>query len=189
MGVVARLTIVACGLVMGILLSESLVRVLDVAPQVEALSSEIYRYSDNPKLGWEPVPLAERTASRQGINDLGYRDLNHSIAKPTDVLRITVIGDSIAQGTRIKSDAAIFPRVLETELRRRGLLIEVQNFGVQGYNTQQEVETLRTKGLEYSPDIVILSYCLNDRSFQAGAMPHTMTRQTLQQKAVGESKA
>src|SRR5215470_3389430 len=189
MGVVARLTIVTCSLAMGLLLSEGLVRLLDVAPQVETLSSEIYRYSANPKLGWEPVPLAERTASRKGINDLGYRDLNHSVAKPPGVLRIVVIGDSIAQGTRIKSDTAIFPRVLEAELRLKGVPAEVQNFGVQGYNTQQEVETLRTKGLAYSPDIVILSYCLNDRSFQAGAMPHTMTRHALQQRAVGESKA
>ena len=188
MVVVARLTIVVCSLAMGLLFAEGLVRFLDVAPQIEVMSSELYRHSDNPKLGWEPLPLAERTASRKGINDLGYRDLNHSIAKPRDVLRIIVIGDSIAQGTRIKDDTAIFPRVLESELRRRGVPTEVQNFGVQGYNTQQEVETLRTKGLAYSPDIVILAYCLNDRTFQAGGMPFAMARHTLQRRAVDDSK-
>jgi len=39
---------------------------------------------------------------------------------------------------------------------------EVFNMGVTGYQTVQEVETLRTKGLKYQPDIVILTVCLND---------------------------
>src|SRR5262245_23641819 len=189
MGAVARVTIVGCGLALGLLISEGLVRFLDVAPQIEVMSSELYRYSDNPKLGWEPLPLVERTVSRKGINDLGYRDVNHSLVKPAGVLRIIVIGDSSAQGTRIKDDRAIFPRVLEATLRAKGVPAEVQNFGVQGYNTQQEVETLRTKALLYSPDIVILAYCLNDRSFQAGAMPSAVARYALQSRAVDDSKA
>ena len=102
MRIVARVTIVACSLAMGLLISECLFRFVDIAPQIEVMSSQIYRYSDNPKIGWEPVPLAERTASKSGSNDLGYRDLNHPVSKSPGVLRIIVIGDSIAQGTRIK---------------------------------------------------------------------------------------
>src|SRR5262249_11792310 len=189
MGIVTRVTLVVCSVAMGLLLSECLIRVLDIAPQVEVMSSEIYRYSDNPRLGWEPIPLAERKVSKAGINDLGYRDLNHPLAKPPGVLRIVVIGDSIAQGTRIKDDNAIFPRLLEGELRSRGVPAEVQNFGVPGYNTQQEVETLITKGLAYLPDVVILSYCLNDRSFEAGRMPFAMATHTMRQRAVNDSKS
>jgi hypothetical protein len=37
------------------------------------------------------------------------------------------------------------------------------NFGVSGYNTRQEVETLKVRGLQYQPDIVVVAYCLNDR--------------------------
>jgi lysophospholipase L1-like esterase len=187
MDVAGRAIVVSCGLAIGLLVSEALVRLLDIAPQVEVMSDQAYRYSANPRLGWEPVPLAERRTLKGGINELGYRDLNHSVAKSPGVLRILVIGDSIAQGTRIKDDMAIFPRVLEAALRQKGVPAEVQNFGVQGYNTQQEVETLRTRGLAYSPDVVILSYCLNDRSFQAGAMPHAMTRTALQRQAVDAS--
>ena len=188
LGVVARVAMVACGLAMGLLVSESLLRFLDIAPQIEVMSSQQYRYSDNPKMGWEPVPLAARSASTAGFNDLGYRDVNHQVSKSPGVLRIVVIGDSIAQGTRIKDDNAIFPRMLEVSLRSKGVAAEVQNFGVPGYNTQQEVETLRTRGLAYSPDIVVLSYCLNDRSFEAGRMPHTMAMHALQKKAVDDSR-
>lgn len=188
MGIVARVTIVGCSLAMGVLISEWLFRFVDIAPQIEVMSSQKYRYSDNPKIGWEPLPLAERNIVEAGINDLGYRDLNHPVSKSPGVLRIIVIGDSIAQGAGIKDEKAIFPRLLEMNLRLKGVPAEVQNFGVAGYNTQQEVETLITKGLAYSPDIVILSYCLNDRSFEAGRMPYAMARNALQKKATDDSK-
>ena len=111
MRIVTRVTIVACSLAMGLLVSECLFRFVDIAPHIEVMSSQIYRYSDNPQIGWEPVPLAERKASNAGINDLGYRDLNHPMSKPPGVLRIIVIGDSIAQGTGIRDEEAIFPRL------------------------------------------------------------------------------
>jgi len=118
MDVGGRAIVVSCGLAIGLLVSEALVRLLDIAPQVEITSDQAYRYSANPRLGWEPVPLAERPTLKRGINELGYRDLNHSVAKSPGVLRILVIGDSIAQGTRIKDDMAIFPRLLEAALRQ-----------------------------------------------------------------------
>jgi lysophospholipase L1-like esterase len=62
----------------------------------------------------------------------------------------------------VAGDEEIFPVVLEGILRQRGKAVDVMNFGVSGYNTQQEVETLRDKGLVYRPDLVVLSYCLND---------------------------
>ena len=188
MSIVARVTMMGCGLAMGLLISECLFRFVDIAPQIEVMSSQIYRYSDNPRIGWEPIPLAERRISKAGINDLGYRDVNHPISKSPGVLRIIVIGDSIAQGTGIRDEKVIFPRLLETNLRLKGVPAEVQNFGVPGYNTQQEVETLMAKGLAYSPDIVILSYCLNDRSFEAGRMPGAMARSALQRRATDDSK-
>jgi lysophospholipase L1-like esterase len=46
----------------------------------------------------------------------------------------------------------------------------VLNFGVSGYNTQQEVEMLKAKGLRYDPDLVILAYCLNDRERNDGGI-------------------
>lgn len=34
--------------------------------------------------------------------------------------------------------------------------------GVEGYNSIQELEMLKTKGLKYNSDLVIIYYCLND---------------------------
>src|SRR5262249_1845763 len=47
-----------------------------------------------------------------------------------------------------------------SRLRRDG--VEALNFGVPGYNTPQEVAVFRTKAAAFQPDIVILTYCMND---------------------------
>jgi lysophospholipase L1-like esterase len=189
MGILSRVTLLACSLAIGLLISEGVFRFADIAPRIEVLSSQQYKYSDDPRIGWEPLPLAERKRFRTGVNALGYRDLDHPVPKPPGVLRIAVIGDSIAQGTGIEDEKTIFPRVLEMNLRLKGAPAEVQNFGVPGYNTQQEVATLVTKGLAYSPDVVVLAYCLNDRSFEAGQMPQGMARTALQTRATDESRS
>ena len=36
------------------------------------------------------------------------------------------------------------------------------NFGVPGYNLDQEIEALRAKALAFSPDLVVVAFCLND---------------------------
>jgi hypothetical protein len=37
--------------------------------------------------------------------------------------------------------------------------------GTEGYNSIQELELLRTKGLKYNPDLVVIYYCLNDPDY------------------------
>ena len=79
--------------------------------------------------------------------------------------RVAVLGDSIAFGYWV-SDEQGFARQLETLLERRagpaGGRVEVLNFGVPGYNLEQEIEALRAKALAFSPDLVVVLFCLND---------------------------
>ena len=79
--------------------------------------------------------------------------------------RVAVLGDSIAFGYWV-SDEQGFARQLEELLGAtvgaNGDRIEVLNFGVPGYNLEQEIEALRSKALAYSPDLVIVLFCLND---------------------------
>jgi hypothetical protein len=53
---------------------------------------------------------------------------------------------------------------LESLLNQNSRLLryEVLNFGVEGYNTFQELEMLKNRGLKYNPDLIILNYVLND---------------------------
>jgi hypothetical protein len=96
-------------------------------------------------------------------NSLGFRDREHEREKPEGVYRILAIGDSISMGLMVEVSEDVYTSVLERTLREKNPNVEVLNFGVSGYNTQQEVAMLVEKGLDYAPDLVLLQYCLNDR--------------------------
>ena len=143
-------------------------RSLGVAPEVYPVQRGRFQFSRNPLIRYELVPHFESDTGgpmidfRGKANSLGFRDRDHSLDKPPGVYRILVLGDSITQGFRIEADEDVFTSVLETKLRGEGMNAEVLNFGVSGYNTQQEVETLREKGLRFGPDLVVLAFCVND---------------------------
>lgn len=107
---------------------------------------------------------------RGKANRLGYRDRDHDVVKAAGVYRVVVLGDSIAAGLFISAYENTFPALLEVRLREHGVNAEVINFGVNGYNTQQEVETLKDRGLQFSPDLVLLAYCFNDRKMSGNNM-------------------
>jgi hypothetical protein len=73
-----------------------------------------------------------------------------------------LIGDSVSKGLLIADYQHVFAAVSELELRGKGVRAEVLNFGVNGYNTGQEVEVLRDTGLGFDPDLILLQYSLND---------------------------
>lgn len=149
---------------------ELLLRVAGAAPEVAPVRQGRLQLSANPRLVFEPVPGLRHDGDPGGFyeyrgrsNSLGYRDREHSVEKPPGTYRIAVLGDSIAAGYRIERTEDAFPALLEAMLRARGLPVEVLSFGVTGYNTAQEVETLRARALRFDPDLVLLAYCHNDR--------------------------
>ena len=184
------------GTIVALLLAEALVRVGGVAPEVGHVAKWRWRLSSNPKIGYELIPnakpqgarplgesslsetsayetsLAERPlpGHRGRANDLGFRDYDHRVEKAVGTQRAIVLGDSITWGYRVPGDEDVFPSVVERKLIEAGRQAEVMNFGVGGYNTQQEVETLKDKGLVYDPDLVVLAYCLNDEKNADGGV-------------------
>ncbi len=94
------------------------------------------------------------------INSLGFRGPEISVEKG-DRRRIIVLGDSITFAQSVSYEST-FPALLEAKLRAVDPRVEVLNFGVNGYDTVQEVRFLEKTGLALSPDLVILAYCLND---------------------------
>jgi len=96
------------------------------------------------------------------------------VEKPPGVYRIIVLGDSIAAGLRLQKVERTFPPILENTLRQAGVKAEVISLAVSGYNTQQEVETLKDKGLRYRPDLVLVAYSLTDRERLDGDILKTL---------------
>lgn len=168
--VAGNLVLIVVSLLVMLALGEVAVRALGLAPEVVYIEKGRVRLSTNPIIGYEPIPnlpssgLDVGEVGYQGrSNSLGYRDIEHPLVKPPGLRRVAVIGDSVTMGLWINDDRQIFTEVMARRLTSNGQDIAVMNFGVAGYNTRQEVETLRTRGLAYQPDLVVLAYCLNDR--------------------------
>ncbi len=97
-------------------------------------------------------------------------DVPHAVTKPKGTYRVMVLGDSVPNDPTIPFMSR-YPKRLEAKLRKRfpGTPIQVMNVSCEGYNTVQEVELLEDVGLKYHPDLVVLSYVLNDPFLQNGA--------------------
>jgi len=94
------------------------------------------------------------------INSEGLRDREHPRHKPAGTVRVAVPGDSYAEALQVPlGDAfrAVTGRRLSAREAFGGRQLEVINFGVSGYQTAQELVTLRRRVWDYSPDIVLLA--------------------------------
>lgn len=98
-----------------------------------------------------------------GTNSLGFRGREFAAEKPAGTFRVLMLGDSITFGNSVSWDET-FSHQLEEQLNASatGMRFEVLNTGVSGYNTRQELATLREIGLGLAPDIIVLNVCLND---------------------------
>lgn len=96
------------------------------------------------------------------LNLDGMRDKEFKLQKPNGIKRIIGLGDSFTAGWGIKNASNLYLKKLENFLNRNEDKFEILNFGVGGYDTNDEIMTLREKAVNYKPDIVIIGYMLND---------------------------
>jgi lysophospholipase L1-like esterase len=176
-----KLTLSLLAVLLALAAAEVVVRLAGAAPELGLIRKGRFQLSKNPRIGYEPVPNLRYHGEDLAFYDyqgesnrLGYRDVDHAVAKPAGVFRIVVLGDSIAAGFGVAKLADVFSSRLEQLLRAAGWKIEVLNFAVSGYDTRQEIETLRERGLAFQPDLVLLAYSLNDRERADGDILATL---------------
>ena len=118
----------------------------------------------DPELGWVNKPgvrtRVEGPKLSYGveINDRGLRDREHAYEKPDGVLRVALLGDSLAWGWGV-DNGLCFADLAEAEL---GPGVEIINLGVPGYSNDQHLWMLEREGARYHPDLVLLCFTLND---------------------------
>ena len=123
-----------------------------------------HRYLHDPLLGWRNIPgwEANTNGKKLTINSRGLRDREYALAKPAGVRRVLVLGDSYTWGYGVADDE-IYTEVLERSLASRGAKVQVINSGVSGWGTDQEFLFLKSEGIKYQPDVVVLAlYLTND---------------------------
>lgn len=108
------------------------------------------------------VPVIDLVADKDGtrthvsINAFGFPDDERAVAK--DRPRIALVGDSTAEFWEVQQDERA-PRVIERMLDGR---VEVLNFGLRGAGTDQELIRYQQQVVPFSPNIVVLFFCVND---------------------------
>ena len=129
--------------------------------KMSTLKGQLYVSSKDVNLRYELKPNAK--VGFVTINSEGFRDNEYSRSKDEGTMRVIILGDSETFGKSMKLEDT-FPKKLQYSLNGKcpRKKIEVLNMGVEGYNTIQEYEFLKVKGLDYNPDLVLLYYCLND---------------------------
>jgi lysophospholipase L1-like esterase len=103
------------------------------------------------------------------INGLGYRDDEHVCPGPDGPRVVMVLGDSVAAGQGVADYRETFPRVLQQLL---GEGWRVMTVAQKGWDTEAQWRALQ--GNPCAPDVVVLSYVLND--IEASARRHGQAR-------------
>jgi len=130
----------------------------------------ITQKSNNSILVYELAPNSSVIANGVLIqtNPEGFRDTRVFSARHPGVQRVVVLGDSATLQNYLPANET-WTALLERRLNR-SVPVEVINAGVNGYDTRQEAEVLRTKALALAPDLVLIAYTLNDPIPSAGSL-------------------
>ncbi len=146
------------GCVVGLLLVELLLRLVGVTfPVFDDYDPDRAVRLRPGKHGW----YRKEGAAYLEINSLGYRDVEHTPAKPADVYRIAFLGDSFVEARQVDI-ANTFWKLAESGLSGApalgGRKVESMSFGIGGYGTAQELLTLEGSALAFAPDLVVLVF-------------------------------
>jgi len=77
------------------------------------------------------------------------------------VARIAFVGDSTTMGWGVAEQDTFAHKVIE-QLVKQGRKVDGFNEGVGNWNTAQELTNFRDTGLKMKPDIIVLTYFIND---------------------------
>jgi GDSL-like Lipase/Acylhydrolase family len=108
---------------------------------------------------------ANRSASLMSVpvrtNEQGFRGPAIAAQAAPGVARIAFVGDSTTMGWGV-AERETFANQVIAKLQAAGRKVDGFNEGVGNWNTTQELTNFREVGLAMKPDIVVLTYFIND---------------------------
>ena len=124
-------------------------------------------YDSNPRGYFDSTNSIEHR-----FNAVGWRDSEHSLDKPSGTFRILGLGDSFLFGQGVKQPDVCLKKLetlLAEDLPEKN--IETINAGNSGLNTNDQLNLLKARGLQYHPDLVIVHFVLNDVEIDKWTLP------------------
>jgi lysophospholipase L1-like esterase len=131
-------------------------------PEIPHYYELIPNVTDIDRADWLPNYQVTYTYNADGQNDR----FNYLINKKEKTYRIAAIGDSFTFGSYVATKDN-WTEILEDTLNNKPLCgpqdkYEVINFGVRGYDAQDETMSFFRKAAKYSPDMIIWFLYVND---------------------------
>jgi lysophospholipase L1-like esterase len=166
-----RLTAIALGLVLAGVIGEGAVRVyarLDESAGRMFLGSDPLAVMIEPHgvLGYRPRPNAifhYRDGTIATANAMSYRGPVVKTPKPAGTFRIVLLGGSTTHGWGVADDETIDAHMRRlAKDRYPARTVEVVNLAFDGYDSLQLLERLRTDGMRFEPDVIIVNAGIND---------------------------
>tara|TARA_B100000029_G_scaffold401817_1_gene401115 strand:- start:941 stop:2494 length:1554 start_codon:yes stop_codon:yes gene_type:complete len=117
---------------------------------------------DVKTLGDELIP--NQQSGSININSLGFRGEEFIIEKSADTFRVFMLGGSTMFGHGATSDKTTIPGYVETffEDADNNFNMEIINSGIQGADSFNELNLIKTRLLELEPDMIIIYDGWND---------------------------
>jgi len=122
-------------------------------------------YYPDRYISWFKQTKIGSSERKEKINALGFRDREIPPRKLKDEVRIFCMGDSCTFGLGVYRDET-FPARLQNLMSETppDFPVSVYNAGTPGYTSYQGLALFRKKILPLAPDIVIISYGINDNA-------------------------
>jgi hypothetical protein len=119
-------------------------------------SSEYLIFSK--ELGWTIGLNRTRNDNMYRSNSAGIRaNREYTVHVPAGVTRVAAFGNSFTEGVGVRNDQC-WTYLLQKDLKN----VEVLNFGVRAYGTDQAFMRYRIEGKRYQPNIVIIGFMLEN---------------------------
>ena len=152
-----RIAAMGIGLLFVLGVCEVFVRILPKAVIPELYPSPRYQVgtmiqpSENPNLYFELKPNEPSTE----VNSEGYRGPIVPLQKPAGTQRIVGIGDSTLFGWLLPHKKTILPQLAA---QFKPGTVEAINLSCPAYDSHQELEVLKTRAMQFDPDLIVLLY-------------------------------
>jgi hypothetical protein len=105
--------------------------------------------------------IQEKHLQQSKGNRHGFNDREHAFRAAPGVTRIAVLGDSFVWGDGVES-SVIWTNKLARLLTEKGIAAEVLNWGKSGWSTLHEFRFLKTEGIHYDFDLLLVGFVVND---------------------------
>jgi hypothetical protein len=152
--------VMAGGILIAALIGEIGLRLIGYSYPIFYMPHNVRGYTPIPKMegwSWDETPVYVR------YNSDGFRDVDHTVEKPPGTVRIAFIGDSFTEGRQVPLESTYWKvgeGLLNADPDLKAKRVEVLAFAAEGYGTVEELLMLRENVWRYSPDIVVIGFCV-----------------------------